>query len=315
MKTLLAFAAAVALFALLPPVAGAQSKNAGKTHVRHIFVSVTDAKGAPVEGLAAADFTISEGGQPRVVSKAGPAKDPMRIALMLDTSDAAASALTNMRAGAAAFLDALPPEDEVILITTGRQMRVRVPPTTDRKKLKETAAGLFTDGSGTVLMDGLLEIDDRFFKKADDHLKVIVLFTSDGTEISTGGREKEFMKWSPQLALRGIVVHSFVMKPLKTQSSRSSPSAPSSVPTPGSSIAEIVAENITNNSGGRYDVMNTTTALPEKMKALGEELAKDHRNMSSWYDIDIETDGADDAALDVDVAREGVRLQVLNTRR
>ena len=65
----------------------------------------------------------------------------MRIALMLDTSDAAAPALTHMRAGVAEFLDALPPEDEVILITTGRQMRVRVPPTTDRKKLKETAAG------------------------------------------------------------------------------------------------------------------------------------------------------------------------------
>src|SRR4051794_24679327 len=299
MKTLLAFAAAVALFALLPPVAGAQSKNAGKTHVRHIFVSVTDAKGAPVEGLAAADFTISEGGQPRVVSKAGPAKDPMRIALMLDTSDAAASALTNMRAGAAAFLDALPPEDEVILITTGRQMRVRVQPSTDRRKLKEAAAGLFTDGAGTVLMDGLLEIDDRFFKKADDRWPVIVIFTSDGTESSTGAREKEFMKWSPLLGPRGITVDAFVFK----------------TPSGRGATSEIIAENVARNSGGRYDVMNTTTALPEKMKALGEQLALDHRKMSAWYEVDIQTDGPDSAAVDVAVAREGVRLQISNSRR
>jgi hypothetical protein len=310
MKTLLLFLAAALA---TTPAASPQSK--GKMHVRHLFVSVTDAKGAPVEGLTAADFKVDEEGRSRVVSKAAPAKDAMRIALMLDTSDAAAPALMHMRAAAEAFLDALPPEDEVILITTGRQLRVRVPPSTDRKKLKETAAGLFTDGGGTVLMDGLLEIDERFFKKADDRVRVIVLFTSDGTEISTGGREKEFMKWSPQLPLRGIIVHSFVMKPLRTQSTRSSPSSPSSVPTPGGSMAEIVAENITNNSGGRYDVMNTTTALPEKMKALGDELAKDHRKMISWYDVDIQTDGADDAALDVDVAREGVRLQVFNTRR
>ena len=99
------------------------------------------------------------------MSKAGPATDPMRIALILDTGDAAAPAINHLRAGLLALLDALPPEDEVLLVTTGRQMRVRVPPTTDRKKLKDTAAGLFSDGAGTVLMDGLLELDDRFFKK------------------------------------------------------------------------------------------------------------------------------------------------------
>jgi hypothetical protein len=217
---------------------------------------------------------------------------------MLDTSDAAAPALTHMRAGAAAFLDALPPEDEVILITTGRQMRVRVQPTTDRRKLKDAAGGLFTDGAGTVLMDGLLEVDDRFFKKADDRWPVIVLFTSDGTEASTGSREKEFQKWSPLLATRGITVHALVFKTPK-----------------GSGMPEIVAENLTQNTGGHYDVMNTTTALPEKMKALGEKLALDHRNMINWYAVDIQTDGADSAALDVGVPREGVRLQISNTRR
>src|SRR6185436_16354522 len=227
------------------------------------------------------------------------AKDPMRIALMLDTSDAAAPALTHMRAGAVAFLDALPPEDEVILITTGRQMRVRVPPTTDRKKLKDTAAGLFTDGAGTVLMDGLLEIDDRFFKKAEDRWPVIVLFTSDGTESSTGSREKEFMKWSPLVGTRGITVHALVYKTPR-----------------GSQMPEIVAENLTTNSGGKFEKFNTPTSLPEKMKALGEQLALDHRNMSNWYEVDVETELTELVPLDVTViAHEGVRLQMSNTRR
>ncbi|MCU1383061.1 MAG: hypothetical protein JWL71_1758 [Acidobacteria bacterium] len=297
MKTLLPSLAAAAALALLPASAAAQT-NAGTTHIRHIFVSVTDATGAPVDGLTAADFTVGEGGEPRVVAKAGPARDPMRIALILDTSDAAAPALTHMRAGALAFLDALPPEDEVILITTGRQMRVRVPPSTDRKKLKDTAAGLFTDGAGTVLMDGLLEIDERFFKQADDRWPVLVIFTSDGTEASTGSREKEFMKWAPRLGTRGITAHAFVFKTPK-----------------GSGMPEIVAENLTHNSGGRYDVMNTTTALAEKMKALGEQLALDHRNMRMWYALDIQTDSPGTPPLDVAVARDGVRLQISNSRR
>jgi hypothetical protein len=296
MNARLALLAAVAALALIPAAAAAQSKGSGKTHVRHIFVSVTDAKGAPVEGLTAADFKVSEAGQPKDVTRAGPAKDPMRIALMLDTSDAAGPALNHMRTGAVALLDALPPEDEVILITTGRQMRVRVQPSTDRKKLKDTAAGLFTDGAGTVLMDGLLEIDERFFKKADDRWPVIVIFTSDGTEASTGSREKEFLKWAPLLGPRGITVHAFVLKTPK-----------------GSGMPDVVAENLTGNTGGRYDVMNTSTSLPEKMKALGEKLALDHRNMINWYEVDIQTD-SDVAAIDVAVAREGVRLQISNSR-
>ena len=296
MKTFLGFLAAA--IALVPAAAPAQSRNAGKMHVRHIFVSVTDAKGAPVEGLSTGDFTVTEGGQARVVSKAGPSKDPMRIALFLDTSDAAAPALAHLRNGVLAFLDALPPEDEVILVTTGRQVRVRVPPTADRKKLKDTAAALFSDGGGTVLMDGLLEIDDRFFKKADDRWPVFVIFTSDGTETSSGSRENEFLKWAPALGARDITAHAFVFKTPK-----------------GSGTPEIVTENLTQNTGGRYDVMNTTTALPEKMKALGEKLALAHRNMSAWYEVDIQTDATGFLAIDMAVQREGVRLQLSDRRR
>jgi hypothetical protein len=296
MKALLPCLAAALV--LIPSAVPAQSRASGKTHVRHIFVSVTDAQNKPVEGLTLSDFSVSEGGEARVVSHAGPAKDPMRIALMLDTSDAAAPALTHMRAGAIAFLDALPPEDEVILITTGRQARVRVPPTTDRKKLKDAAAGLFTDGAGTVLMDGLLEIDDRFFKKADDRWPVFVVFTSDGTEASAGAREKEFLKWASTIDKRGVSTHAFVYKTPK-----------------GSGMPEIVVENLTQNSGGHYDVMNTTTALPEKMKALGEQLALDHRNMSAWYEVDIQTELTEFRPIAVAVDREGVRLQISDRRR
>ena len=177
---------------------------AGKLQTRHVFVHVIDQQGAPVSDLAAADFQLTEGGVARVVTRAGPAKDPMRIALFLDTSDAAAGALTHMRAGSVAFLDALPPEDEVLIVTTGRQVRVRVQPTTDRKKLRDAAAGLFSDGAGTVLMDGLMEIDDRFFKKQADVWPVFVVFSSDGTESSAGAHEKEFQNWA--LADRKSVV-------------------------------------------------------------------------------------------------------------
>lgn len=271
---------------------------AGKLQPRHVFVHVLDQQGAPVAGLTAADFQLTEGGVPRVVMRVGPAGDPMRIALFLDTSDAAAPALTHVRAGAIAFLDALPPEDEVLLVTTGRQARVRVPPTTDRAKLKKEAGGLFGDGAGTVLMDGLMEIDDRFFKKADDRWPVFVIFTSDGTESSAGAREKEFNTWNVAIGARGVTVHAFVFKTGK-----------------GGGMPEVVANNLTRNTGGRYDAMNTTNALPDKMKALAGQLALDHRKMEAWYQLDFQTDSTELKPIDVGVARSGVRLEISDRRR
>jgi VWFA-related protein len=271
---------------------------AGKLQTRHVFVHVIDQHGAPVSDLTASDFQLTEGGVARVVTHAGPAKDPMRIALFLDTSDAAAPALTHMRAGAIAFLEALPPEDEVLIVTTGRQARVRVQPTTDRKKLEGAAAGLFTDGAGTVLMDGLMEIDDRFFKKAEDRWPVFVIFTSDGTESSAGAREKEFNTWNLAIGARGVTVHALVLKNNK-----------------GGGMPDVVAANLTRNTGGRYDVMNTTNALPDKMKTLAEQLALDHRKMTAWYQVDFQSDATEFKPIDVGVARSGVRLEISDRRR
>jgi len=283
---------------LVALLAGA-SMAAGKLQPRHVFVHVVDERGAPVTDLAAGDFQVSEGGVARAVTHAGPATDPMRIALFLDTSDAAATALTHLRAAAVGFLDALPPEDEVLIVTTGRQARVRVQPTADRRKLRETAGGLFTDGAGTVLMDGLLEVDDRFFKKADDRWPVFVIFTSDGTESSAGAHEKAFNKWAVGLGARGATVHAFVLKANRG----------------GGGTPDVIAMTLTRNTGGRYDMMNTTNALPEKMKALAERLALDHRRMTAWYRIDFQTDTAEFTPINVGVARGGVRLEISDRRR
>jgi len=278
-------------------VAGA-SIAAGKMQPRHVFVHVVDERGDPVKDLAAGDFQLTEGGVARAVTHVGPATDPMRVALFLDTSDAAAAALTHMRAAAVGFLDALPPEDEVLIVTTGRQARVRVQPTTDRRKLKETAGGLFIDGAGTVLMDGLLEADDRFFRKADDRWPVFVIFTSDGTESSAGAHENAFNKWAVGLGARGATVHAFVLKANR-----------------GGGTPDLIAMTLTRNTGGRYDMMNTSNALPEKMKALAERLALDHRRMTAWYRIDFQTDAAEATPINVGVARSGVRLEISDRRR
>lgn len=305
MTTLFPAAATIAALMLPPAAAFAQSRASGKTHTRQIYVHVADAEGAVVPGLRAADFTVSEASQARTVTHAGPADLPMRIALMLDTSVGTAPALNHMRLAVAAFLDALPPDDEVLVITTGRQVRIRVPATTDRQKLKDMVAGLFNDGGGTVLMDGLLEIDERFFRKAEDRWPVFVIFTSDGTEGSAGGRENEFTKWALVLGQRGISAHALV---LKTPKGRGLPET--------IGLPEIVAENLTLNTGGDYEIMNSTAVLADKMKAVALTLARGHRNMAGWYALDIQTPETEVKPVAVTVAgRDGVTLRISERAR
>jgi len=276
--------AALAIAAL-----GAQGKTT-KPHPRQIFVSVLDRAGAPVVDLATSDFDITEDGTKREIVKAGLAQSPMRVALILDTGDGMDKALNHLRAGVAAFADALPPPHEIMIVSTGRQTRVRVQPTADRKKIRDAGTGIFLDGGGTPLMDGLMEIDDRFMKKAEDRWPVFVIITSDGTESSAGANEKKFNEWLAALPSRGVSAHAIVIKYR------------------GGSMTEIVAEHVVQTASGHYDYINTSNSLPDKMKALAELLASDYEHAKSRYQITYITDAADPRPVDVGVARDGVRI-------
>jgi hypothetical protein len=55
--------------------------SAQRTIPRHIFVNVVDKAGAPIPGLTAADFELTEGGTPRAVTRVA-FNTPMRILLL-----------------------------------------------------------------------------------------------------------------------------------------------------------------------------------------------------------------------------------------
>src|ERR1700722_12882370 len=123
---------AVALLGL--PASGlAQSK------LHTFYVRVTDDKGAPVTGLGPTDFGLIEAGAARKVSGVKLGGTQSRIVFLVDSSDAVSKIINPWRAAMQAFLDTAPAEDEITLVTIGRQLRIRVQPTMDRKKLKDAA--------------------------------------------------------------------------------------------------------------------------------------------------------------------------------
>lgn len=76
--------AALAIALIAQPAALARTGAARAETVRTIYFSATDAKGAVVNDLAAADITVKEGGKDYPVTSLQPAKAPMHVSILVD---------------------------------------------------------------------------------------------------------------------------------------------------------------------------------------------------------------------------------------
>ncbi|MBE3074077.1 MAG: GvpL/GvpF family gas vesicle protein, partial [Actinobacteria bacterium] len=140
--------------------------QARDARTRDVVVSVVDAKGAPVSGLAAADFLVREDGVAREVLKAGPATAPMQIALVVDDSQAATQAVQQLREGLTAFVDKMKGRAEMSLITIGERPTSLVAYTTDTTALKHAIGRVFSrPGSGAYLTEGILDVSTGLRKR------------------------------------------------------------------------------------------------------------------------------------------------------
>ncbi len=279
-------------------VAGASAAGGGQRQTeRSIFVTVTNEAGEPERGLDAGDFLVNEDGVQRKVLRAELEDGPMRVALLVDNSEAAKQLLNQIRSGLQQFLSALPAAHEVVLVTTGGQLRVHAGGvTTDRVKLNAAARGIFPDpGRGSVLLDALRETDKRFLERAERRWPVFVVITTDGTESSVT-RDFEFNQFANRVIARGSVVHALVLA------------------TRGGGLQTNVTVNLTRNTGGHYEALAASTALPDRLAALAKLMSDQHAVVSKQYRLVYASEAGDrQTAVQVGVA-PGLKIEVLRRR-
>jgi hypothetical protein len=182
---------------------------------------------------------------------------PVRIVLLVDSSMGVSSMLPQFRAGLNAFLDVLPGDPEIALISTGGQIRIRVPLTTDRAKLHKAASAFASDGGANAFLDTLLEADRRFLKKADDRRPVFVIVMTDETQTRGDARVDEYNRWMNDFLRRGGRAHGIVVRGVT------------------SGLTTDLLINLTQNTGGFYDSLNVANPLAERMKVLASIVAVD----------------------------------------
>jgi VWFA-related protein len=158
-------------------------------------VSVQDAAGAPVSGLATANFAASDDSGPVPIIGAQAAVNAdvgLAVVLVMDTSGSMAGApLALTEEAAIRFVDSLLPRDGAIVISFADGVSPPSPLTADKQALAATLHGLQSVGS-TALYDAVVA-GSQAAKTAPLPRKVVVLLT-DGQE--SGNRSAASMEQS-----------------------------------------------------------------------------------------------------------------------
>jgi Ca-activated chloride channel homolog len=144
-----------------------------------VYATVTDARGEPVAGLKAADFTILEDGKPQAISTFAAGEFPLAVALAIDRSfSVSAERLTAAASAARTFIEQLRPADQVTVLAVGSEVETVAPLSTEHTAAV-TALGRLERWGTTPLYDATLAALD-IIQHASGRRALILL--SDGED-------------------------------------------------------------------------------------------------------------------------------------
>ena len=136
----------------------------------------------------------------------------MRVLLLVESTSAIGPMITNFRSALQAFYDGLAPAWEVGFMTTAGQLKILVRPGTDRQKLRSEFQTFSPGLGGNVVIDALLEADDRFLKNAPDRWPVFVLVTTDSGSTRGESLIVRYNKFLSDFMSRGGTAHAVLIQ-------------------------------------------------------------------------------------------------------
>jgi hypothetical protein len=194
--------------------------------------------------------------------------DPLRIAIFVDNSHSLTDPLIFIRRGLQQFLNALPPNHELMLVATGGQMNIRVEPTRDYLKVVQSANTIaIMRSSGNAMFGSVEEVYDRFFRGLERRYPMFVIIASDGPDLSQQMTNERAAALFSGLKKSGVMVNAVLINPSGwTGVSRSH------------QIASFTQE-LVDRSGGALEWASAPT-VPAKLKNLAARIAQQYKEMS-----------------------------------
>ncbi len=235
---------------------------------RVAYVSVLDAKGAPVPGLGPSDVVIREDGVAREVLRVEPATDPMQIAVLIDNSVISQRWLTPLRQGVTNLVDALTQpmgsggHNMIALIGLAERPTIFTDYTAEKKALLDGIGKIFPQvDSAAYLLDGVYETAVGF-GRSDAPRPVILLVTGEGPDYSTRPRSAVL---SALDRVDGLEFQAVVVGQMSDDRSVQAQDR------------EVVLSQGTESHGGRERVLLSAVSLPGALSTLAAELRAQYR--------------------------------------
>ena len=228
---------------------------------RHLYVSALDPNGAPVANLGVTDFVVREDGVAREVLRVRRATDPMQIALVVDTSQAATDAILDIRDALSGFIDRMQGGNEIALIGFGDRPTILADYSTSSITVKKGIGRLFAiPNSGSYLLDAILEVS-RGFERREAGRPVILAITAEGTEYSNLTYEPVLKS----LTASGAAFHAVILTSRSPEYLRDE-----------ERNRNLVLDLGTKATGGRRDNLLTPMTLVATLKKVAEELSNQY---------------------------------------
>ena len=286
-----------ALFAVAPTRLDGQEEFRFRSAIELINVTatVTDASGHFVSGLEQADFLVYEDDRPVEITHFSAERVPVSLGIVLDTSGSmTGEKIDTARSAIERFLDQLPnPEDEVFLYQFADDVDLLQDWTVDRATIGARLRYVRAIG-GTAMYDAVMEA----VPKAQDgrHRKKAVLLISDGddTNSRTGFREVRAAVRETEVLIYAVGIDGPDARRLRVQPRTRRP-IPFPIPgrrPPGRPWPQLLPRlggiridsrlnvralrEITDDSGGRTEIVRSAQDLNVATASIADELSKQY---------------------------------------
>lgn len=220
----------------------------------NVYVTVTDAHGAPVAGLKKDNFSVLEDGRPQTISVFDKESAlPLSIALAIDTSLSTRRDLPLEQASAKRFArDIMRPVDALSVFGFSEAITQSVSYTADLKRIDEGIDHIHL-GAATALFDAVY-LASRSLDRRQGR-KVLVLITDGGDTISKVNYQQAARAAEEAEAL----VYSIIVVPIESSAGRET----------GGEHALI---QFSEDTGGKFYYASSVSQLDEAFHQISEEL-------------------------------------------
>lgn len=248
--------------ALAVAVGGARAQSVE----RRMIVTVLDGDDNPVGNLAPRDLVVREDGAAREVLRVEPAGAERQIAVLVDTSEAAARATRDFRAGLSAFFEAMHDGNEISLISFGGPPRILVGSTGSLSRLQDGLGDVFGfAGSAAYLLDAMAQAAEGFTRR-EAARPILMALTTEGVDYSNVRAREVFERVQES----GAAVYTLLVA--GRGRARADPGLLGVRRQQEEMERNLVLERGPRDSGGRSEIVLTSIAVENALLGFATEL-------------------------------------------